>query len=466
VYSNPLTDLHGFFTGGQAEFARDTYMDNQLMFGTAELSKLEELVGEAAALARSRRNAILGQSADVSLGPLRVAQVVGGLRGVTCIICETSTVEPKAGLMIRGKPLSQLAGCTPEAVFLLLLTGEMPDTGSLAALSAAISGRPVLPPYVEDVIRAFPQGSHPMALLSAGLMSMQRESEFARSYGTVPTADLWRPALSDAVRLFSLLPAIASVVYRVTVNSDVRYSPAPELDWAGRLAAGLNTAPAVEQAGFADMLRLLAVVQSDHEGANACALAANAVGSALASPFLAVSAGLDALAGPIHGLASEVSFRFIQGIIKEHGQDIGADELRAICSERLDKGFVIPGFGHAVLRSHDPRFTLVHDAAQAHMSDDPVFRVCHLMAEIVPEMLAERGKAKNPWPNIDFISGPVLHHYGLEDPRFFTVVFGISLAIGVVAQYVVNRALGMPIMRPRSISLAGLRQVCDDGGTT
>jgi citrate synthase len=206
------------------------------------------------------------------------------------------------------------------------------------------------------------------------------------------------------------------------------------------------------------------VVQSDHEGANACALAANTVASALADPFLALSAGLNALAGPVHGLASEMSLRFVLELIARHGDDIREETILDECRAQLDRGQVIPGFGHAVLRAADPRFTAVHRFAMEALGGDPVLRVCDVMSRQVPPLLTGRGRAKNPWPNIDFISGPVLHHYGVRDARFLTVIFGVSLALGVLAQYVVNCALHRPLLRPRSISLAGLKRLCEQGG--
>ena len=98
-----------------------------------------------------------------------------------------------------------------------------------------------------------------------------------------------------------------------------------------------------------------------------------------------------------------------------------AEQIREATWERLNSGQVIPGYGHAVLRVPDPRFVAFHNFGKQHCSDGDVFRIVDLIYEVVPEVLKEQGKAKNPWPNVDAASGSLLYHYGLTEFDYYTV---------------------------------------------
>jgi citrate synthase len=118
---------------------------------------------------------------------------------------------------------------------------------------------------------------------------------------------------------------------------------------------------------------------------------------------------------------------------------------------------VIPGHGHAVLRGPDPRFTAMLAFGKEHFGGDPVFATVEKMSRIVPEVLKSHGKAKNPYPNVDFGMGAIWHHFGITETDFYTVPFAISLAMGMLAQLVINRAIGSPILRPRSVTSDWIR---------
>jgi citrate synthase len=113
----------------------------------------------------------------------------------------------------------------------------------------------------------------------------------------------------------------------------------------------------------------------------------------------------------------------------------------------------VPGHGHAVLRGADPRFTAMLDFAKKHFADDPLVTTVERMSRVVPEVLKKHGKAKNPYPNVDFGMGMVWHHFDITELEFYTVPFAISLSMGMLAQLVWNRALGTPINRPRSVTM-------------
>jgi citrate synthase len=126
--------------------------------------------------------------------------------------------------------------------------------------------------------------------------------------------------------------------------------------------------------------------------------------------------------------------------------------------EVLESGRVIPGYGHAVLRTTDPRFIAFHEFGWSHMAGDPVFRTVDVGYRVIPEVLRRQGKAANPWPNVDAGSGALLHHFGITEQRFYTVLFSVSRALGMAAQLVMSRALGEPIVRPKSVTSAWVRQ--------
>ena len=126
--------------------------------------------------------------------------------------------------------------------------------------------------------------------------------------------------------------------------------------------------------------------------------------------------------------------------------------MKKFCWDRLNGGRVIPGYGHAVLRCPDPRFTAFVEFGQKHIKEDSVFEIVDKLFKIVPDVLLEQGKAKNPWPNVDAASGSLLYYYGLKEFNFYTVLFSISRTMGMISQMVWERALGIPITRPKSVT--------------
>jgi citrate synthase len=113
---------------------------------------------------------------------------------------------------------------------------------------------------------------------------------------------------------------------------------------------------------------------------------------------------------------------------------------------------VIPGYGHAVLRVPDPRFMALLGFAKDRFPEDELIRLAEMVFDVVPTVLKEQGKAKNPAPNLDAISGTLQYHYGVRNFEFYTVLFGVGRALGVTANYVWARALGQPLERPKSLT--------------
>jgi citrate synthase len=214
-----------------------------------------------------------------------------------------------------------------------------------------------------------------------------------------------------------------------------------------------------DQEGYADLARLYFIIHSDHESGNASAHATHLAGSTLSDIYYAFSAGLNALAGPLHGLANQECLGWLIGVRDMFGGVPTKEQLRKYAWDTLDSGQVIPGYGHAVLRVPDPRFTAQMKFAKARFADDTLVRIADMVFEIVPQVLKEQGKAKNPAPNVDAISGTLQYYYGIKEFDFYTVMFGVGRALGVSANYVWARALGQPIERPKSLTTKMLEDI-------
>jgi citrate synthase len=295
-----------------------------------------------------------------------------------------------------------------------------------------------------------------MSMLSAGLLAMEHESVAARRFAEgVPRSEHWRATLDDALRLLGSLPTLAAGIYRIRYHKGPRLVHDPAFDWAQNYGAMLGH----RDETFTRAVRLAAILQSDHEGGNVCAFTCHTVGSVLSNPYLAVSAGFNGLAGPLHGRSAQESTQWVLEAIARHGGAPTEAQIEAYAWETLRAGRVVPGHGHAVLRGADPRFTAMLDFGRARFTGDPVFETVERMARVVPGVLKQHGKAKNPHPNVDFGMGAVWHHFGITELEYYTVPFAISLAMGMLAQLVLNRALGSPIVRPRSVTTEWIRSV-------
>ena len=145
---------------------------------------------------RGRRVDLLATSGDKIIADIAVKQVVGGMRGIPALVCDTSVVDPDKGLIIRGTPVAHLADKRPEEIFFLLLTGELPDAGELEAVQNDLAGRIGAPSHVWDVLEKMPDDSHPMAMLSTALLAMESQSVFRERYEAgMKREEQWEAAL-------------------------------------------------------------------------------------------------------------------------------------------------------------------------------------------------------------------------------------------------------------------------------
>lgn len=415
---------------------------------------------------RAEVREILNNHGDKVISQVTLQQAYGGMRGIKAMICDTSVVDPEQGVAYRGRPLLDIKHLWPEEVFFLLLTGELPDDEAKAALQREFDRRSQVPEYVWNALRALPRDTCPMAMLATGIMMMDRESVFRRWYEKgMKREDFWLAMLGDALNILAKLPVLAAGIYRI------RYDRGSVMHWTHGLDYGANYANMLgiaDPAGhFAKLMRLYLNFHADHEGGNVSANTCHTVGSALSDAYYAVSAGLNGLAGPLHGLANQECAKWILKLMERFGGVPTEDQLREFAFETLRSGRVIPGYGHAVLRVTDPRYAGLHDFGTKYLPDEPMFQSVDRVFQVVPTVLREyseeRVKAgKNPiancWPNVDAISGALIYHYGISEFPYFTVLFSVSRAMGMLSQLVLNRALGTPITRPKSVSTAWVKE--------
>jgi len=420
------------------------------------MAKLQAALAKKIPVWRDEIASLVKAHGDTVISEVNVQQAYGGMRGIKCMVCDTSEVPPDKGLLVRGTPIGDLKDVTPEAVFYLLCTGEMPDSRATKDLQAEFAARSRVPTYVWKVLESMPKDSHPMCMLDTAILVMERESKFRAAYTEgMKKQDYWKPTLEDSLDLLAKLPGIAAGVYRMRFKKGNRIGYKKDLDWSQNFARMLGLKD--PKGEFADLIRLYLVLHCDHEGGNVSAHACHVVGSALSDVYYSVSAGLNGLSGPLHGLANQECLGWIHEVHEKFGGVPSDEELRKFAWDTLNSGKVIPGYGHAVLRVTDPRFTAFREFGMKHFPDDPYMALVDKVFRVVPGVLQEQGKAKNPWPNVDAASGALLYHYGLKEFSYYTVLFSVSRALGMCSQMIVNRALGAPIERPKSVTTEWIR---------
>jgi citrate synthase len=300
-----------------------------------------------------------------------------------------------------------------------------------------------VPNHVFQVIEALPITTHPMTQFCAAVLALQTESKFAKAYNEgISKKEYWDYTYEDTMTLIARLPRVAAYIYRRKYKNGEHIQPDGMLDWSANFAHMLG----FDNDGFKELMRLYMTIHADHEGGNVSAHATHLVGSALSDPYLSFTAGMTGLAGPLHGLANEE-------LQKELGtEEPSKEQIAEYIKATLLAGKVVPGYGHAVLRKTDPRFTAQMEFAKVHCADDPTVKTVWNVYEVAPDILESTGKIKNPWPNVDAHSGALLKHYGLVEEDFYTVLFGVSRALGVLASLCWDRALGFPLERPKSMT--------------
>lgn len=406
-----------------------------------------------------------------SLGEVTVDQLIGGARGVKCMLWETSLLDANEGIIFRGHTIPDLQKILPtfkgpagegepipEGLIWLMLTGDIPTLEQTRWLTAELHSRSALPAHVEPLLRSLPKDLHPMTQFSMGLMACQSESKFAKAYSEgVNKKILWEYAYEDVLDVIAKLPEIAAIIYRCVFFDGV-VKKDHSLDLSGNFCRMLGR----EDAAFDELMRLYLTIHTDHEGGNASAHTTHLVGSTLSDPYISYAAGLNALAGPLHGLANQEVLGWIQALqakFKAEGKEVNEETITEFAWETLNSGKVIPGYGHGVLRKTDPRYTCQREFALKHLPDDELFKIVETMYKVMPGVLTKHGKTKNPYPNVDSHSGVLLWHYGFTEYSYYTVLFGVSRGMGALSQYFWDRAYGLPIERPKSMTSESLEKM-------
>jgi citrate synthase len=403
---------------------------------------------------------LLKEHGSKVIGEVTLSQIYQGMRGITGLVSETSLLDAQEGIRFRGysipdlqKKLPKAAGGTeplPEGLFLLMLLGELPSEQDAHDLTANWQRRSHVPNHVFAAIEALPKDSHPMTQFVIAIMALQTESKFAEKYAKgMNKKDYWEAIFDDSMDLIARLPRVAAYIYRRKYKDEDHIHPDGLLDWAGNFAHMLG----YEDETFRELMRLYMTIHADHEGGNVSAHTVHLVGSALSDPYLSFAAGMNGLAGPLHGLANQEVIKWILEMRSELGVELpSAEQIEAYVKKTLSEGKVVPGYGHAVLRKTDPRFTAQMEFGKKHMPNDPLVQTVWNIYDTVPPILQSLGKIKNPWPNVDAHSGALLVHYGMVEYEFYTVLFGVSRALGVLASLCWDRALGFPLERPKSVT--------------
>ncbi len=420
---------------------------------------------------RERARKLVKEQGNVRVNDFTIDQVFGGMRDVEVLVTDISYVDPATGIRLRGYTIPEVLEKLPKAksatmpyvggLYYLLLTGELPTTEQALAVEAEWKARAAIPAHVENVLRAMPDETHPMTLFSQGVLALQTESQFVKRYSAGMKKDeYWIAALEDSLNLIAKLPVLAAMIYCRKYSKCEVGRADPGLDWAGNFAHELGVA----NKEYEDLTRLYMIIHSDHESGNVSAHAVHLVGSALSDVYLAFAAGMNGLAGPLHGLANQECLGWLLSVYKKFNGVPTKEQLEQFANETLAAGKVIPGYGHAVLRTPDPRFIAQYEFGKKYFPNDELFQLADLVYQVLPGVLKAQGKAKNPWPNVDAISGALQYHYGVREFDFYTVLFGVSRALGVTANLIWARALGQPIERPKSMTMAMLEEIANTKG--
>ncbi len=408
---------------------------------------------------------ILKQHGDKKIGEVTLSQVYQGMRGITGLVTETSLLDAQEGIRFRGYSIPELqqklpkapkgSEPLPEGLFYLMLVGELPTDEDVQYLTSVWQRRSHVPNHVFATIEALPVTAHPMTQFVVAIMALQTESQFAKKYAAgLNKKDYWESVFDDSMDLIARLPRVAAYIYRRKYKNGDHIQPNGLLDWAGNFAHMMG----FEDEGFKELMRLYMTIHADHEGGNVSAHTTHLVGSALSDPYLSFAAGMNGLAGPLHGLANQEVIKWIYEMREQLGTELPfKEQIVEYVKKTLQEGKVVPGYGHAVLRKTDPRFTAQMEFGKKHMPDDPLVKTVWNIYEAVPPILQSLGKIKNPWPNVDAHSGALLVHYGMKEYEFYTVLFGVSRALGVLASLCWDRAFGFPLERPKSITNAQVK---------
>ncbi|MEY4106102.1 MAG: hypothetical protein RL181_444 [Bacteroidota bacterium] len=424
------------------------------------MDPLKQKFFEKASVLRAEIKAMLKEHGNTKVEDVTLGQIYGGARDIKMMVWEPSELDAMEGIRFRGYSIAQLKELLPkgaenrepmpEGLFWLLLTGEIPGREEAYWVANQWRQRSEIPAHVYAVLDALPTDTHPMTQFTIGINALQTESIFAQRYEEGFSKDeYWDATYEDTMNLLGKLPKLAAYIYRRSYHQGVHIPADPSLDWSGNFAHMLG----FDSSYFRSLMRLYLTIHADHEGGNASAHTTHLVGSTLSDAYLSLAAGINALAGPLHGLANQEVIKWIFEMVDELGTSKpSSEQIAEYVRKTLSEGKVVPGYGHAVLRRPDPRFMAQMEFAKKYIQSDDIVEIVWKIFDTVPPILQSLGKIKNPWPNVDAHSGALLIHYGLKEYNYYTVLFGVSRAIGVLSALCWSRVLGFPLERPKSVT--------------
>lgn len=456
-----------------------------LRHGSSDSTNLKEVLAEKLSSHNKSVKAFRAEHGKTVVQQVTVDMIYGGMRSMKGMVTETSVLDPEEGIRFRGysipecqKLLPKAAGGAeplPEGIWWLLCTGDIPSEAQTKAVSKEWAEKADLPNHIVTLLNNFPSHLHPMAQFTSAIAALNSESKFAQAYQKgVHKSTYWEYIYEDSMGLLAKLPTVAAMIYR---NLYREGSSVGAIDLAADWSANFTSMLGYEDPKFTELMRLYLVIHSDHEGGNVSAHTSHLVGSALSDPYLSFAASMCGLAGPLHGLANQEVLIFLEKVRDAIGPDYTDDDLKDFVWQLLKSGQVVPGYGHAVLRKTDPRYECQREFALKHLPKDPMFKLVSDLYKVVPDILLEQGKAANPWPNVDAHSGVLLQvpslpshpsvsppgvkssplqHYGMKEMSYYTVLFGVSRALGCMSQLIWARGMGLPLERPKSHSTEGL----------
>jgi len=441
---------------------------------TAPVANLKAKLKEKIEAHRPRTTKLVKEFGKTIIDQVTIDQCVGGARDVRCLVTDISYLDPQEGIRFRGKTIPETFDALPkvpgsaypsvESFWYFLLTGDVPAQADVDEVMADWKKRQVVPSYVWDAIRGLPRDSHPMVMLSVGLLAMQKDSKFLAFYnsGKFNKMTAWESVYEDASDIVARIPVVAAFIYNLKYRKDQQPGIDPKLDMGGNFAHMIG-----KPKPYDDVARMYFILHSDHESGNVSAHTTHLVHSALSDPYYAYSAGLNGLAGPLHGLANQEVLSWSMEFQKKlGGAEPTKENVTKALWDTLNAGQVIPGYGHAVLRKTDPRYTAQREFClkTPGLKDDPLFKLVSTIFEVAPGVLTEHGKTKNPWPNVDAQSGVIQWYYDVKEWDYYTVLFGVGRALGCMANITWDRGLGYAIERPKSVTTAMLEKWAAEGG--
>ncbi|MDP6866775.1 MAG: citrate/2-methylcitrate synthase, partial [Candidatus Poseidoniaceae archaeon] len=335
-------------------------------------------------------------------------------------------------------PITELASMQPEDVAYLLHNKELPTPEQSVAFRKDLERRAVMPGDLGPIFSALPRDGHPMDWLAIGIQTL----------GMWDCKNDWK---EDALNLIARMPRMMGLLFRYRENR-VEGIPSDDtsLSMVERFTNTLDLD--VDQEKLNRVLAVYLVLHMDHGGGNLSTFVGKAVASGHATLYSAMAGSMNALSGPLHGRANQSCLEFVLRV--------GTSDpvkVEKFVREELEAGRPVFGFGHAVLRTEDPRAAAQFALGEQLCPDDENFKIIRTLREVAPRVLAENPKISNPNANVDIASGALLHHVGLKDPSYYTTFFGWARVAGIGAQIydervVMRNGKGVPIYRPKYIA--------------